>query len=181
MQDYYEILEVSHQASQDEIKKAYRELAFKFHPDRNSGNKTAEDKFKKINEAYSVLGDATKKAQYDLGGYTTEEQRRRDYAQQQAQRQQQGQYTWTFYGPFGTSQDSRDSNWEDPFTRHSYTKEEAFSFLLRSVLSTTLGIVLFRFSLFFGIFGLIICVSAIGKGFVNSLKAIRLLWNLKRQ
>jgi curved DNA-binding protein len=66
--DYYEILGVGRQASQDEIKKAYRKLALQFHPDRNPNNKTAEDKFKEANEAYQVLSDKDKRAHYDRLG-----------------------------------------------------------------------------------------------------------------
>lgn len=65
MEDLYSVLGVSRAASSDEIKKAYRNLAFQYHPDRNAGNKAAEEMFKKINEAYSVLGDETKRRQYD--------------------------------------------------------------------------------------------------------------------
>ena len=60
--DFYEILGVNRDASDDEIKKAYRKLAMKYHPDQNPGDKSAEEKFKEINEAYEVLSDADKKA-----------------------------------------------------------------------------------------------------------------------
>lgn len=63
--NYYDILGVSKNASQDEIKKAYRKLSKKYHPDRNPGNKEAEDKFKRVNDAYATLGDEKKRQEYD--------------------------------------------------------------------------------------------------------------------
>jgi len=66
--DYYKILGVDRKASQDEIKKVYRKLALKYHPDRNPDNKDAEEKFKEINEAYQVLNDPEKRARYDKLG-----------------------------------------------------------------------------------------------------------------
>jgi molecular chaperone DnaJ len=67
--DYYDILGVNKSASQDEIKKAYRTTAFKHHPDKNPGNKAAEEKFKEASEAYSILSDDSKKKNYDQFGH----------------------------------------------------------------------------------------------------------------
>ncbi len=67
--DYYEVLGVGRGATADEIKKAYRKLAVQFHPDKNPGDKTAEEKFKEISEAYEVLSDAPKRERYDQFGH----------------------------------------------------------------------------------------------------------------
>ncbi|MGJ7029934.1 molecular chaperone DnaJ [Niabella hirudinis] len=67
--DYYEVLGVSKSASAEEIKKAYRKVAMQFHPDRNPGDKAAEDKFKEAAEAYEILSDTDKRAQYDRFGH----------------------------------------------------------------------------------------------------------------
>ena len=67
--DYYEILGVSKSASKDEIKKAYRKLALKYHPDKNKGDKASEEKFKEASEAYHVLSDDKRKTNYDQFGH----------------------------------------------------------------------------------------------------------------
>jgi len=73
--DYYQILGVSRDASLEEIKRAYRKLALQYHPDRNPGNKEAEERFKEINEAYAVLSDPQKRAEYDRFGHAGFKQR----------------------------------------------------------------------------------------------------------
>ena len=74
-EDYYEILGIKRDASANEVKKAYRSLAMKYHPDKNPGDKEAEENFKKVGEAYSVLSDPQKRAQYDRFGKTGPGQR----------------------------------------------------------------------------------------------------------
>jgi curved DNA-binding protein len=68
MKDYYKTLGVNKNTTPEDIKKAYRQLALKYHPDRNKGDKEAEEKFKEINEAYAVLSDPEKRRQYDMFG-----------------------------------------------------------------------------------------------------------------
>jgi len=72
--DYYEVLGVSRSANEDDIKKAYRKLAMSYHPDRNPGDQAAEEKFKEASEAYQILSDAQRRAQYDRHGHAAFEQ-----------------------------------------------------------------------------------------------------------
>ncbi len=67
--DYYSLLGVSRDASDQELKRAYKKLAMKYHPDRNQGDKEAEKKFKELSEAYEVLSDQTKRQAYDQFGH----------------------------------------------------------------------------------------------------------------
>ena len=114
--DYYKVLGVAKDASQDDIKKQYRKLAVKFHPDKNPGNKQAEERFKDIGEAYEVLGDAVKRKKYDRLGsnwkqYEQSGQGGADFsqwAQQQGGGRQQRSQTYT-------SEDFGDSDFSDFF------------------------------------------------------------------
>ena len=73
-EDFYKVLGVEKNATQQEIKKAYRKLALKYHPDRNQGDKSAEEKFKRVSEAYEVLSNDEKRAKYDQFGHAAFEQ-----------------------------------------------------------------------------------------------------------
>jgi curved DNA-binding protein len=108
--DYYKILGLEKQASADDIKKAYRKLALEYHPDRNPGDKKAEEKFKEINEAYQVLSDDEKKAHYDRLGSA--------YSNWQGRGGNQGGFdwgNWSYGQPGGGVRVEYDGNLEDLF------------------------------------------------------------------
>jgi molecular chaperone DnaJ len=183
MSDHYETLGVPRDADTDRIKKAYRDLAFKYHPDRNSGDPAAEEQFKKISEAWSVLGDSEKRSHYDLYGSES----RNPYAQggnpygnpwaRTGDSEEDNPFSgfgWTFYGPFGSyTRQSREA--PPPLTRR-----EAVELLVKGIVTVLFGVLLFRFSLIFGILGLIISVTAIGRGILNTLRAISLLTGIRK-
>ena len=87
--DYYKILGIDKKASTDEVKKAYRKLAVKYHPDKNKGDKAAEDRFKEINEAHEVLSDPEKRKKYDAFG--------EDWRHYQASGGNESQFDWSRY------------------------------------------------------------------------------------
>ncbi len=99
--DYYAVLGVAKGASPDEIKKAYRKLAIKYHPDKNPGDKPSEEKFKELTEAYAVLSDTDKRKQYDQFGETGFHQR---YSQEDIFRNFNGSDIFREFG-FGGGED----------------------------------------------------------------------------
>lgn len=144
--DYYKILGIDKKASQDEVKKAYRKLAVKYHPDKNPGDKKSEEKFKEINEANDVLGDVAKRKKYDdLGdnwqqyatqnnnqGYASSNGKRR--TKQQSYRGGdfggEGNFSDFFESIFGygeNRQSSRQMRGEDYQAETTITLEEAFN------------------------------------------------------
>ncbi len=178
MIDYYDTLNVSKTANDEEIKKSFRKLAMKYHPDKNPNDRIAEDKFKKVNEAYSVLSDPEKRRQYDLGGFA---------ANSQYGYSQQAYYGGTYHAnntqnnPFGDN-----SFWEDIFSQYnqeyqkqqakkkeeqnSFSKKEGIFLIIRGILSIIFGIVLIQSLVFLGIFTLILTFSLI----TNGIRKIRM-------
>ncbi|MGK0413556.1 MAG: curved DNA-binding protein, partial [Polaribacter sp.] len=101
--DYYKVLGISKNASAKDIKKSYRKLAAQYHPDKNPNNKAAEEKFKEINEANSVLSDVKKREKYDALGSDWEAYQHtgddwKDYVKQRNQQKRYSQNEPNFYG-----------------------------------------------------------------------------------
>ncbi|NLR79636.1 DnaJ C-terminal domain-containing protein [Chitinophaga eiseniae] len=107
VKDYYKILGVEKAATAEQIKKAYRRLAVKYHPDKNPDDKAAEEKFKEINEAYEVLSDAEKRKKYDQFGENYK------YYEQHGGRPED--YDWSQFGGRGRGQTYSSGNMEDIF------------------------------------------------------------------
>jgi curved DNA-binding protein len=98
--DYYRALGIDNEATQEEIKKAYRNLAVKYHPDKNPGNNQAEERFKEISEAYEVLGDPEKREQYDRLGANWTQYQQSGFEGWQGKRQGSRQYQYNFGGNY---------------------------------------------------------------------------------
>lgn len=192
MDDYYATLGIQKNATEDEIKKAYRNLAFKYHPDRNPGDKSAEENFKKINEAYSVLSDSSKRAQYDSGMYN-----------RNASSQSQGYGAYGGYNPFGgfggyyrggsangTNGESYDpfSEWTNPKWQKSYSysskseydepisRGQALGMIFGKAFVAILGFWSLRFSWIIFPIGPILSIAAIANGFSGIGKGLRALF-----
>lgn len=181
MEDLYSVLGVQKTASADEIKKVYRKLAVTYHPDKNPGDKAAEEKFKKISAAYSVLGDETKRRQYDMYGstdaYASSNSANNPYSS--------GAYSSGPSDPFWewfSQQARQDYDSRQYYTYNNYdsgrekpTKKDAFSMLIRGILSFILGIFFFRFSFIILPFGPILCIIAIVNGITSFVRAVQTL------
>lgn len=199
MSNYYETLGVAKTATADEIKKAYRTLAFKYHPDRNPGNAEAEEKFKQISAAYDVLGDEAKRRQYDMG-YSTDSY---SSSQTAGNQQYQRQYQYTYSNPFGDdnfwewfnsaqfrSRNQQTQNTNNYYNQYDYsnrtsnepeTKRDYFSQLFLKALQTFVGFTFFRFSWIIIPFGPIICIGVIVNGISGVIKALKGLFSSSRK
>ncbi len=122
-ENYYKVLGVDKKTSDDEIKKAYRKLALKYHPDKNPDDKTAEEQFKKISEAYAVLGDSEKRKQYDSFG--SQEAFNRNFSQEDIFRGFDLNEILKDLGGFGGSTRARGQ-------RRAYADDDLFSQLFRN-------------------------------------------------
>ena len=198
MSNYYDVLGVSKTATADEIKKAYRTLAFKYHPDRNPGNAAAEEKFKQISAAYDVLGDESKRRQYDMG-YSSDSYSSNSTAGNQ---QYQRQYQYTYSNPFGDdnfwewfnnaqfrSRNQQTQNTNNYYNQYDYsntgrnepeTKRDYFSLLFLKALQTFVGFTFFRFSWWIFPFGPIICIGVIVNGISGVIRSLKGLFRTSR-
>lgn len=192
--NYYEILGVSKNATADEIKKAYRTLAFKYHPDRNAGNAEAEAKFKQINEAYDVLGDEQKRRNYDLSGSS---QSYSDSAYGSNSYRNHYQYTysnpfgseesfWSFFnGGSGQSENSNEQKRQYQQRRYEWQDEQKMdrsslwsNFILK-ILQIFAGVFMMRFSYIFP-FGFLICIGVIANGISGAWQYFKLIASKKK-
>ena len=123
--DYYSVLGVSKKSSQEEVKKAYRKLAVKYHPDKNPGDKAAEDKFKDISEAYEVLKDPEKRKQYDQLGANWKKYQNAGYNQGPFEQRAGGQTYYDTNGEFFGSSGFSDF-FESFFGRQSQRRNSPF-------------------------------------------------------
>ena len=185
MEDLYETLGVSKTATQDEIKHAYRNLAFKYHPDRNPGDKAAEEKFKQINSAYSVLGDELKRKQYDTYGSTGQSsgfgtnQNTQGYGSSYNYGNTYGQGD-PFYEFFrnASSDNQEDQRYTYTYTTRNtehYTRRDGWKMAGRGLLQAVLGFLAFRYMYF--IFPLdILCLAAGVSGIVSLGKSFKYIF-----
>lgn len=198
MEDLYEILGVSKTATQSEIKSAYRKLAVKYHPDKNAGDKAVEEKFKKITAAYDVLGDETKRRQYDSYGSTY------DYrSDSSSSSNPYGSYGWgngtwqqqwnrngawrtetqedfndafNQWFNYGRSQQSQNQNtYYYRTTSEPKTKSESIVYILQKIAIFLIGLWSFRISWILIPFGPILSIAAVIHGLTGTLRGFRRL------
>lgn len=182
MTDYYEVLGVSKNATADEIKKAYRTLAFKYHPDRNAGNAAAEEKFKQISAAYDVLGDETKRRNYDLGysDYNAYSSQASRAGQAQSQYQDDPFYQWFNQSANGNSYGNYNNynGWNYTYTRRPrqrrrYSRSDLWKMLFSKAAQIFIGLYFFRFAIYLIPFGFIIWLSVMSNGISGVFTAVR--------
>ena len=197
MEDLYEILGVPKTATQSEIKSAYRKLAVKYHPDKNPGDKACEEKFKKITAAYDVLGDETKRRQYDSYGSTsdyTSSSSSNPYGAYGWGNQGTWQGQWQRNGTWRASTAETQDDFNDAFnqwfnyarqqqrqntyyytTGEPETKGESLIYILQRLVILLIGLWSFKISWIFLPFGPIISLVAVVHGFTGITRGLRRL------
>lgn len=183
MDNYYDLLGVEKTATLEEIKKAYRAKAIKYHPDRNPDNKEAEEMFKKVTAAYEVLGNEEKRRMYDLTGRT--EDSRADYSNTYNSYNNYNTYSTeeTFWQWFTDSQNQSSNqeengqynryNWN--YNSNNYSNKESYiSTFIAKLVQTILGFASLRFSIYFP-FGFLICVGVIANGIKGMVRSMRII------
>ncbi len=195
MDDLYAELGLTKEASQDDIKKAYRKLAFQYHPDRNQGNPAAEEKFKKITAAYDVLSDETKRRQYDsygstssnygqssygYGSYTGTDDPFAEWFNQQRRQNYQGYQRYNQQETEGNPY----SQWHTYYTNQKTPEERTFGesigVILRNVLIFMISMYFLRISWIILPFGPILCIAGLVKGFKGAVDGFRTLLHPKK-
>lgn len=185
MDDLYKVLGVEKTASQEEIKKAFRKLAIQYHPDKNPGDAAAEEKFKEINAAYSVLGDEQKRTQYDMYGsadaYAHSSYGQSAYGGGGYAGGQTGDPFWDWFSQAAQQAEYRAYSTED-YTRRRrasrpLTRKEALSMLIRSILIFFISAFFVKYSFYFLPIGPIICLSGLVNGVTNTIRSINYLIN----
>lgn len=189
MEDLYSILGVSKNSTQDEIKSAYRKLAMKYHPDKNPGDTAAEEMFKKISAAYDVLGDETKRRQYDsFGSSNPQSEQWNTYSNNQNYGNYQDDPFWQWAQAQANRQrQNNDNNWQQEWSgnggRYYYTysnsnrnktRGEYFLQVLRSLVFLFVSLWGFRLWWFFFplvpiacLFGVVYNLSGIIQGLIG--------------
>lgn len=196
MEDLYEVLGITKTASQSEIKSAYRKLAVKYHPDKNPGDKAAEEKFKKITAAYDVLSDETKRRQYDSYGSTS------DYGSSSSSNPY-GSYGWGQQGTwqrnwnrntwnaetqddfndafnqwfnYGRNEQSQNQNtYYYRTTKEPETRTENLFFILQKLAILLIGVWSFKISWLIIPFGPILSIAAVVHGLTGIMRGFRRL------
>lgn len=176
MKDLYEALGISRSASAGEIKKAYREAAFRYHPDRNPDDSHAEERFKEISAAYAVLGDSEKRARYDRYGsadsYAQAEQRA--YSGGSGQDPFNGDF-WEWYAATMRQAQSEQNEYRRSQQNRQPTKKEAFASMIRYGLILGAGLFFFRFSWILLPIGPLLSIAAIINGAIGLTRSIQIL------
>lgn len=186
MEDLYKVLGVSKDATAEEIKKAYRGLALKYHPDRNEGNAEAEEKFKQINNAYSVLGDEEKRRQYDSSSSFN------SYSQQSYGNTYSGSYSsggfdstdnpfWKYYSSQSwqqqnkTQEENETYSWFKQRKPKSVSRKEGFAMLMSGIIQGVLCLFGLRITMLFFPVNILLLIGGV-KGFLRAGSSIKYIF-----